>query len=243
MQRGSVLRGALARMPSGTSGAATPVTPKSSQSSPPPNYQNPQPQTVRDQGDGLQRVSPGIYRNAGGQLVNSAGGQLPANVYRQPGYAQTNPMQPKAPAPIQQPQWRPPAPYTNQPVNNLPWNFPGAYAGIPATPEPNQNMRADVMPYQSSNSGYGIDSNNQYNQPLQQSSAPSLQPGMAIGPGGRIMTPQQLQAMQQRNPQMFQSQQSYQQQYNTLAPQNTVGANANIYQQAIQGMNPRQSNG
>ena len=57
------------------------------------------------------------------------------------------------------------------------------------------------------------------------------------------MTPQQLQAMQQRNPQMFQSQQSYQQQYNTLAPQNTVGANANIYQQAIQGMNPRQSNG
>ena len=211
MQRGTILRGALARMPSGTSGAATPVTPKSSQSSPPPNYQNPQPQTVRDQGDGLQRVSPGIYRNAGGQLVNSAGGQLPANVYRQPGYAQTNPMQPKAPAPIQQPQWRPPAPYTNQPVNNLPWNFPGAYAGIPATPEPNQNMRADVMPSMTPwQSQFG-------------QQAPSYQFAQPLG-------------QQQQNA-------AYQQQYNTLAPQNTVGANANIYQQAIQGMNPRQSNG
>ena len=214
MQRGSILRGALARMPSGTSGAATPVTPKSSQSSPPPNYQNPQPQTVRDQGDGLQRVSPGIYRNAGGQLVNSAGGQLPANVYRQPGYAQTNPMQPKAPAPIQQPQWRPPAPYTNQPVNNLPWNFSGVFGqgiGQDFGGGQEQNMRTDVMPSMTPwQSQFG-------------QQAPSYQFAQPLG-------------QQQQNA-------AYQQQYNTLAPQNTVGANANIYQQAIQGMNPRQSNG
>lgn len=39
----------------------------------------------------LQRVSPGIYRNASGDLVNSSGGRLPGNVYRQPGYAQYDP--------------------------------------------------------------------------------------------------------------------------------------------------------
>jgi hypothetical protein len=39
----------------------------------------------------LQRVSPGIYRNASGDLVNSSGGRLPGNVYRQPGYAQHDP--------------------------------------------------------------------------------------------------------------------------------------------------------
>lgn len=39
----------------------------------------------------LERVSPGIYRNASGDLVNSSGGRLPGNVYRQPGYAQHDP--------------------------------------------------------------------------------------------------------------------------------------------------------
>ena len=44
----------------------------------------------------LERVSPGIYRNASGDLVNSSGGRLPGNVYRQPGYAQYDPNQPQS---------------------------------------------------------------------------------------------------------------------------------------------------
>lgn len=113
--KGSALKGALAAGPRGRV-TSLPVTPR-----PIPLGK---PNAARDAGAGLQRVSPGMYRNPQGQLVNSAGGNLPGQRSQQQrpmpsqqpsmgsvlaGVAQgANQFQPRQPM---QPATRPPMPY------------------------------------------------------------------------------------------------------------------------------------
>jgi hypothetical protein len=73
MIKGSALKGALAAMPRGGRVTSLPV------GAPPPGAVAGMAQGVNG---GLQRVSPGVYRNAQGQLVNSKGGSLPGQQQR-----------------------------------------------------------------------------------------------------------------------------------------------------------------
>lgn len=77
MIKGSALKGALAAAPRGGRVTSLPVGP------------NPATQAVNAaiqgaQGVGLQRVSPGVYRNQQGNLVNSKGGSLPGQQPQRP---------------------------------------------------------------------------------------------------------------------------------------------------------------
>lgn len=79
----------------------------------------------------LNRVSPGVYRNAQGGLVNSRGGALPGQRPQQPQrppqqvpgrFQPANPSQ--YPGGQQQPATRPPAPNAGQNAGNVPFNYP-----------------------------------------------------------------------------------------------------------------------
>jgi hypothetical protein len=115
MVKGSALKGALAAAPKGGRVTSLPVK------APPQGVMAGIAQGI---GGGLQRMSPGVYRNPQGQLVNSKGGALPGQ--RQPqrpsmnpqynnvasligGSARQQPFQPNMP--LQQPGFRQPAPY------------------------------------------------------------------------------------------------------------------------------------
>lgn len=116
--KGSALKGALAAGPRGRV-TSLPVKPRPI----PLGKPNAAGQAERA-GAGLQRVSPGMYRNPQGQLVNSAGGNLPGQRSQQQrpmpsqqpsmgsvlaGVAQgANQFQPRQPM---QPATRPPMPY------------------------------------------------------------------------------------------------------------------------------------
>jgi len=78
MAKGSALKGALAAMPKGGKVTSMPV-----------GKPNPATQAVTGaiqgaQGVGLQRLSPGVYRNQQGGLVNSSGGSLPGQQPQRP---------------------------------------------------------------------------------------------------------------------------------------------------------------
>lgn len=131
------------------------------------------------QGAGLQRLSPGVYRNQQGQLVNSHGQNLPGQkpVQRPPvampaqNVAAANQAAQVAQQYQQQPMVRPPAPNMDQGYNM--WA-----GGSPNFNELAGQYQSHVMPDQ-------------------------YQPGMAVGPGGRIMSVQELQNLQQQRPDMF----------------------------------------
>lgn len=103
MAKGSALKGALAAMPRGGRVTSLPV--------------NPTPSGVLagvaqgiGQNKGLQRLSPGVYRNQQGNLVNSSGGALPGQRQQQRPPVAT-PDLPQMPMRVPpQASWRPPAP-------------------------------------------------------------------------------------------------------------------------------------
>lgn len=119
--RGSTLKGALATTPRGRSAASpSPIGRSYSMPLNMPGVANAAAETVAgmSQGAGLQRLSPGVYRNPQGGLVNSQGSALPGQRQSQPprpspqDYMRANPGQ-------YQPQYRPPAPMGGQQPNML----------------------------------------------------------------------------------------------------------------------------
>lgn len=93
--KGTALKGALASAPRGGRVTSLPVG-------------KPPAPTA-----GLQRLSPGVYRNQQGNLVNSSGGALPGQRPQQRPQPQQQPQPPFQAMPGQQPQqptFRPPAP-------------------------------------------------------------------------------------------------------------------------------------
>lgn len=118
MVKGAALKGALAAMPRGGRVTSLPV------GAPPKGVMAGVAQGLA-QGAGLKRLSPGVYRNPQGQLVNSKGGSLPNQQPQRPqqmpnrfndissilgGAAGQQPQNPYLRF-DQQPQWRQPAPY------------------------------------------------------------------------------------------------------------------------------------
>lgn len=191
--KGSALKGALAATPRGGRVTSLPVG-------------KPPAPTA-----GLQRLSPGVYRNQQGQLVNSKGGKLPGQQQQmqQPRPSDYLPYQPQTRPPFQalpgqqpqQPTWRPPAP-------NPPMQDPMYFAGG----SPNFNELTGM-----------------YNQPAYsypgQEYWKSMQGGFGYGVGGQNFAPQQ--GMQQAPSQEAQQQQQLQTQA-AMAPQNPM-YKGNIY--------------
>lgn len=191
--RGAALRGALAAMPRGGRVTSLPV------GKPPASTA------------GLQRLSPGVYRNQQGQLVNSSGGALPGQRPQQQRPQQRPPFQAMPGQQInqaaidamnlaqqQQPTWRPPAPL---PQDGQAMYYTGG--------TPNFNELTGM-----------------YNQPATQYPGQdywkSMQGGFGIGQG--MVAPQQLSPEQQAYQQALQQQamQSAQQTAAQGAPQQQV---------------------
>ncbi len=150
--KGSALKGALAAGPRGRV-TSLPVKPRPI----PLGKPNAAAGMAQGAGAGLQRVSPGMYRNPQGQLVNSAGGNLPGqrSQQQQPmpsqqpsmgsvlaGVAQgANQFQPRQPM---QPATRPPMPYGQGQEPGMMYT-----GGTPNFDEIFGQYRSQVMPQRS----------------------------------------------------------------------------------------------
>jgi hypothetical protein len=211
--KGSALKGALAAGPRGRV-TSLPVKPR-----PMPLGKPNAAGMAQGAGAGLQRVSPGMYRNPQGQLVNSTGGNLPGQRSQQQrpmpsqqpnmgnvlaGAAQgANQFQPQQPM---QPATRPPMPYGQGQEPGMVYaggsaNFDettGQYRnGFNPMPNPDFSQFGPIQ-FQRQNQGlqqqYDIGLGGQFNPAMQmnpQQQMPQLQPPMGQYGYGRQMGQQQ----------------------------------------------------
>lgn len=223
--KGSALKGALAAGPRGRV-TSLPVKPRPM----PLGKPNAAAGMAQGAGAGLERVSPGMYRNPQGQLVNSAGGNLPGQQKpqrlmppKQPnmgsvlaGAAQgANQFQPQQPM---QPATRPPMSYGQGEEQQI-LAYTGGSPNFYNSDQYNNQFQ----------SGFGAGFNGQYNPSLsaitQASQAAQQQMGQLQPPMGQYGYGQQ---MGQRQP-YNQQPQAQQPQQGIMAPPPGMPNNGNIY--------------
>ena len=232
--KGSALKGALAAGPRGRV-TSLPVKPRPIPLGK-PNAAGMVAGIAQGAGAGLERVSPGMYRNPQGQLVNSAGGNLPGQQKpqrlmppKQPnmgsvlaGAAQgANQCQPQQPM---QPATRPPMPYGQGEEQQI-LSYTGGSPNFYNSDQYNNQFQ----------SGFGAGFNGQYNPSLsaitQASQATQQQMGQFQPPMGQYGYGRQMgqQYNPMQAPQRIPAQQDMQPQQGIVAPPLGTPNNGNIY--------------
>ena len=224
--KGSALKGALAASPRGRV-TSLPVKPR-----PIPLGKPNAAGRAERAGAGLQRVSPGMYRNPQGQLVNSAGGNLPGQRQQQQrpmppqqpnmgsvlaGATQgANQFQPQQPM---QPATRPPMPYGQGEEQQI-LAYTGGSPNFYNSDQYNNQFQ----------SGFGAGFNGQYNPAMQMD--PQQQMGQSLlskTQDMRQFTPDQMASIAQKR--AFVQQQQMGQQYNPMQAPQRIPAQQNMQPQ------------